>query len=175
MRSRGACAEERVADSIRVFRAVRPYSSSYSRRCSRVQKDLSPRSSQAVCQRGLRQYLQRRILSLLEEAGEDDVAALLNGCDPLQGKSTEALEFANAVMGLANLGLVVCAVARDANTRRWIPQTALISQKTVEDLADRFHWAAADNVWRWMPKERLYILVTDVGLNVVRANESRSH
>lgn len=73
--------------------------------------------------------LQRDILASLQEAGEDDVAALANTV--LNGSAHPGVlnDFSRALYELIRMELVRVATSRDSATRQWVP---LIQQESLQ-------------------------------------------
>jgi hypothetical protein len=105
----------------------------------------------------------RRILSALEEAGDDDVAALLNGGPPREGVAADIYGFSTALVELVRHGLVVAARERDAVTRHWRALPPAASSELFESIHACLLWDDKRKHWRWVCGTRLRVLLTDEG------------
>lgn len=104
-----------------------------------------------------------RILSTLEEAGDDDVAALLNGVVPRNGVAADVQDLSTALVELVQRGLVVAARHRDDITRYWLALPSAVSGELFESMGSCLLWDDKAKYWRWVCDARLRVLLTDHG------------
>jgi hypothetical protein len=107
--------------------------------------------------------LSLRILGALEEAGEDDAAALLNGCESRAGAGEEVHNLSRALGELVGAGLIVAARRRDEATRHWILLPAAISTELFEGIGTCVVWDEKGSYWRWTCADRLRAVLTETG------------
>jgi hypothetical protein len=109
--------------------------------------------------------LQRKILALLEEAGEEDLSTLISSVRGRLGHSGEIEEMISALVDLVHLRLVQIATRRDVNTLRWAPISAEESVVLLDASRDKLQWSATERLWRWPKAQvRLEVLLTHEGL-----------
>ncbi len=106
--------------------------------------------------------LQVAVLSTLEEAGEDDVAALLNRSERT-GAAKDVQDLSRALGELVTLGLVAAAWTRDQSTRRWLALPQAESSELFRCIAACVRWDDRAKHWRWTCAKRLRALLTDEG------------
>ena len=109
--------------------------------------------------------LQRRILAVLEEAGEDDIAALTNTVEERVGLVSEIDDMGNALTNLICSELLQIARFRNVATLRWVPLNKAESLDLLTNLVTLLKWSVPDQLWRW-PKhlDRAQVLLTKAGL-----------
>ncbi len=113
--------------------------------------------------------LERDILATLEEAGEDDLVALLNTVRECRGSGNEIDAFRTAIASLIKGNFVDIAKSRDKVSRHWIPLPTLESLALATDLGSLLHWSARDQLWNLTDgSRRLQVVLTDAGLTVAR-------
>src|SRR6478752_5380314 len=93
--------------------------------------------------------LQRRILSVMEEAGEEEFCALTNAVAKPRGVACEIEAMRGALAGMVNAGLIELARDRDVNSRRWVPQSTTEAHDFFQELGSSVQWCAPDRLWRW--------------------------
>ena len=92
--------------------------------------------------------VQRRILALLEEAGEENVLALVNTVARPTGELADIRALQHAMLGLLEGGLVVIATSSDmilesCNTS-FSEGVSLLN-----GVPDRTEWADDSRTWKW--------------------------
>jgi hypothetical protein len=110
--------------------------------------------------------LESAILMVLEEAGEENVAALLNTVTKghTRGATNEIDEFRRALSRLVSSGFLDVASLRDQGSRRWIPISKQDSLSLLRELDSVLHWLDADAMWIWSsPSPRAEVLLTAAG------------
>lgn len=107
--------------------------------------------------------LQRRILAVLEEAGEENFTALTNTVAKPHGETHEIRAMADALAGLINAESVRITVSRDDLEHRWIPLSKL-DTTSLQDLANRVEWSVSQGFWKWNTDfPNAIVLLTDSG------------
>lgn len=99
--------------------------------------------------------LQRRILAVLEEAGEDNVSALINTVKKCCGCIEEIETASRALTDLAKSGILNLAKVRDDASRRWIPLASEESISLLTNLQTALEWSAIERIWTWQGDEPL--------------------
>jgi hypothetical protein len=114
--------------------------------------------------------LEHLILATLEEAGEENVAALTNTVLKLRhGSPDEIGTMITALTRLLEAGLVEAARFRDKASRYWMPLTREESLAIIAALGLNVRWSAAEQLWKWCEDTpRAEILLTDLGLTTAR-------
>jgi len=114
--------------------------------------------------------LQRGILAVLEEAGEESLGSLRNTADECHGSPGEIDAFSSALRELLEQDYIRVANTRDELSRGWIPLSRTESLTILRDLRPFFQWSAPDQLWHWNEKAALrpHALLTDAGLVVAR-------
>src|SRR5690242_19378369 len=102
--------------------------------------------------------LERKILATLEEAGEDDIAALANTVSERQGSPAEIKTYSEALKNLAGRYLLELAQVRASQSLRWIPLPKLQAAAILADLGVRLIWSAGERLWKWQPDLRTEVL-----------------
>ncbi len=110
-----------------------------------------------------------RVLSELEEAGEEDVPTLLNTIFTPDGVKHEAEEIENAITRLAELDLVRLSIDREAGKRlRELSREE--SMSAVMGLASKYTFDPAQRLWRHVDRggppygdEFPYVVATESG------------
>lgn len=113
--------------------------------------------------------LQNSILTTLEEAGEDDLSALINTVGACNGSAGEIESVSKAMEGLIKSGLLQMARSRDASTRRWIRLPREESLDLLSRLPSSVSWSVPDGLWklhRYVP--RTEVLLTPDGVTAAR-------
>jgi hypothetical protein len=105
------------------------------------------------------------ILTVLEEAGEEEVAVLTNAVLKMRrGSPTELDTMIDAVTRLLEVGFVETGILRDEISLQWRSLPEEESLANVAGLRSKLQWSAADQWWRWhQDTPRLQILLTDLG------------
>lgn len=113
--------------------------------------------------------LQRRLLALLEEAGEDDLSALTNSVGGRVGAYLEVKDTISALEVLLRGKLIQIAMDRDGGTLRWIPLGTDESLILLKMCPQKFQWSAVENLWKWPKSEgRVQVLLTQKGSEYAR-------
>ena len=108
--------------------------------------------------------LQRRILSVLEEAGEDDLAALTNTVCSRTGSADEISDVAQALLGLMGDHLIAIARFRDSKSLEWIPLPNGEPQSILSELEMFLQWMGDESLWKWdAERSRLEVILTKLG------------
>src|SRR5258707_15844468 len=113
--------------------------------------------------------LARLILANLEEAGEDDLAALLNTVTKKDGSAEEVSRFCAALRNLIQKNLLVIATRRDDISRSWIPLNNSGSLDLVANTELLLQWHPKDHLWN-IPQNtfRPHAVLTDAGVGAAR-------
>jgi len=93
--------------------------------------------------------LQRRILALLEEAGEEGVGTLANSVAEPTGDPTEITAMREAIRGLYDAELVELADSRDSVSLKLVGLGAYPTKNLLESLGDKFVWNRDQGLWKW--------------------------
>jgi hypothetical protein len=115
--------------------------------------------------------LENTLRMALEEAGEENVAALLNAvnCPGGHGLTSEVDEFRKALARLAESGFLEVARLRDETTSRWIPLPQQESLARLRELDSLLRWSNVERLWIWSsPSPRLEVLLTAAGIIAAR-------
>lgn len=107
---------------------------------------------------------ERRILAVLEEAGEDDFCALINTMMRCVGDEHETRDMIGALISLERRGLVEFATSRDEQTLEWLPLTRKEAMGKLSELPLHLTWSVDNLYWQWISMDkRLDVLVTPAG------------
>jgi hypothetical protein len=113
--------------------------------------------------------LERDILATLEEAGEDDLASLLNTVREGHGSSDEINAFRIAVTHLIKDDFLEIARFRDKISQHWNSVPKPESVALAAGLASLLHWSAGNQLWNFPDgSPRLQVVLTDAGLVAAR-------
>jgi hypothetical protein len=107
---------------------------------------------------------ERLILALLEEAGEEDLATLINTARLRPGPDDEVEALGSALKKLINRDFVEIARARDRDffERNTVPKEESVA--LVSNLKPFFHWSPTDRLWMWRKDlPRAEALLTETG------------
>jgi hypothetical protein len=110
--------------------------------------------------------LESALLMALEEAGEENVVALLNTVTKSysRGATSEIDDFRRALSRLVSSGFLEVASLRDQESRRWIPISKQDLLSLLRELDSGLHWSDADAMWIWSsPSPRAEVLLTATG------------
>ena len=94
--------------------------------------------------------IEQRILSELEEAGEEDIPTLINTVTDRTGKPIELEQVRGALENLVRAGLVRLASDRDVS-RRWIKLSQASSLALLVELTSRLKFRVGDGHWMNVP------------------------
>jgi hypothetical protein len=107
---------------------------------------------------------QRLVLSLLEEAGEEELTTLINTMRKRRGPIDEVGGLMATLVDLIDCGLVQLASSRDSASLRWIPLAKEEAVALGRNLKSALQWSSVDFCWRWntdLPSA--VALLTDAG------------
>ena len=93
--------------------------------------------------------LQRRILALLEEAGEDHLLRTYQHRPQARGMPEEILAMRDALDGLIRAGLVTMAVSRNNTTLRLIPLKRDKAISLLQEAINFIKWSEDHGLWEW--------------------------
>lgn len=118
-------------------------------------------------------HLQRLVLSLLHEAGEEDVVCLLNTIRVSNSSAVGLDAFVLVLKRLHTRGLCVTGDARDPATGTWIDHAA--PDEMLASIPSSV--VKGDAGWRWLPQQRPFsVLLTTAGMNeATRVLEEDGH
>lgn len=112
--------------------------------------------------------LQRRVLALLEEAGEDRLTALMNSAGKPQGVTSEVELMRVAIAGLVAADYLVFA-RRDAVSHHLIPSAASEAATLLKTFANLVTWSPDERLWVSAGQSHdLEVLLTDSGIELAR-------
>ena len=106
--------------------------------------------------------IEKRILSELQEAGEENIAAMINTIIDPTGNADETTSMQAAVENLVRAGLVKIAFSADA-TRKLVPLSADESLAISVKIATFLRFRTSDNHWTWSQNMKPHIVVTPSG------------
>jgi hypothetical protein len=112
--------------------------------------------------------LERRILAVLQEAGEESIAALMNTVLQPAESPAEIEEIGQAISSLVRAGSVGLALERDQN-RRWSLVSVAEALALASRLAAVVQFRPNAPHWTWATKAKLQIVTTEQGAS--RADE----
>ena len=111
--------------------------------------------------------IERLVLAVLEEAGEDDISALLNTI--VRYEPADIATVAKALRRLIESDLLRIEKAGDASSppRKTLPRDESIDM--TRELESLIQWSATDRLWVW-PRSlpRAGVALTDGGLSAAR-------
>lgn len=108
--------------------------------------------------------LERRVLAVLNEAGEDYFSALLNTILHATGSSTEPERLIAALRNLQRMGMVNCAFELDGKTQRWQRLDIAAGDAHLSAAKSAVNWSPNEELWRWTSDQpRLAIVLTPEG------------
>lgn len=114
--------------------------------------------------------LQRRIMALLEEAGEEEFCTLINTAAKPRGSYTEILDMQEAIAALMLSGLVSIAVDRDSVALDLIPLPYGEGKSVLSGVERLIQWSSDKDRWAWYSQgARIEVVVTDLGQIVARS------
>lgn len=114
--------------------------------------------------------LEHLILAVLEEAGEENIAALTNTVlKPRRGSPVELDAMIDALTHLLEAGFIETGKSRDKDSGQWVPVNKQESLAAVAGLRSDLRWSSENQLWEWQPDApRLEILLTDQALNTTQ-------
>jgi hypothetical protein len=109
--------------------------------------------------------LQRLVLAILEEAGEEDIAALTNTLHRQRcGSSHEVEAMVPALSGLINDDLIRFASSRDPVSFQlidWSKNDSLVLARALKSSLD---WSPDEQIWKWNSElSRAEVVMTKAG------------
>ena len=111
--------------------------------------------------------LQRRILALLEEAGEEEFGTLTNTVARATGTPREIHVMCSALASLLGDGLIEIAQGRDEASLQWISLPRGEALANLQDLNAHVEWIARGGYWKARPEfTATEVLLTDLGLTI---------
>jgi hypothetical protein len=114
-------------------------------------------------------HVERRVLALLEEAGEEDIATLVNTVINSRGLVSEIQVIRSALNSLLMRGLIEIARSRDETTRQWIAVSREQAVELLQQLTTNLNWSDDEQIWKWQHGlPRAETVLTSAG--VVAAN-----
>lgn len=113
---------------------------------------------------------QLKIILTLEEAGEDNFAALVNTILPATGKRLGVEFLSEALKALLHHGLIQVATARDPASQAWVPLPTDISRNLLDELQHSLHWNDEEDMWEPTdPRRTAEVLLTAFGQEMARS------
>jgi hypothetical protein len=113
--------------------------------------------------------LQRRILALLEEAGEEGLCSLTNSVARPRDANNELQAMMDALLGLLNAGFIEVAVSRDSVSLQWVSLPDEEATSLVRNIAAFVEWSRGERLWLWnsdLPHPE--IVVTTSGMTMAQ-------
>jgi hypothetical protein len=113
--------------------------------------------------------IERRILALLEEAGEENIATLLHTVAFSSGNDRDVQILITAVSRLNNAGYVEIGTSSNDATEPQTAADARDSRMLLNTVAQAFKWNPALNSWEWISVSPVpQIFLTRSGLEVAQ-------
>jgi hypothetical protein len=110
------------------------------------------------------ELVKRRVLSALEEAGENDLLSLLNTLRKSPSMD-ELRELAGAVRELWEAGLLFVSASREQSSREWQPLPLRNADEAL-NLDRQAYWSDRHGHWLWKePNRHLEVVLTDAGFD----------
>lgn len=106
--------------------------------------------------------LECRVLSVLQEAGEENIAALVNTVLRPDGSPTELYEIGSALVSLIKASLVCMALHRNP-ARTWQELSNDESVSIARRLNEFLTFRAEDKRWTWSTSSKPHVLSTEKG------------
>jgi len=105
--------------------------------------------------------LQRLVIAALEEAGEENVACLINTLRKQQSGSPEEVEtMIAAIAGLIRVDLVRIAVFRDPVALHLVDLSKEESLAAISGVGRLLEWSNRERIWSWRNQQTLFEVVT---------------
>ena len=109
--------------------------------------------------------IEQRLLSELEEAGEENVSALLNAVLPNADQVADREELCGAIARLVSAGFVQMSLARDRNgALRLLPESQV--EAALQVIGERLVFDAAKRHWTWsgyrLPLKRNEVQIPEI-------------
>lgn len=113
--------------------------------------------------------IERRILAVLDEAGEEYVSALINTVIECEGRHNEVESVVGALTGFLHRSLVRFAVGQDKNCLKLLSLADSEAIHMLNALSEYISWSHEASLWLWTSRQpRLVVLLTDSGEIVSR-------
>lgn len=107
---------------------------------------------------------ERRILAVLNEAGDEYVTTLANSVLSGNGGSCQVDKLIHALTNLHRRSLIEFADTRDVCTLTWIVLPTSVANGLVEKLTEYMVWSEKERIWNWSSTSpRLSVLLTNEG------------
>ncbi|MBL6854042.1 MAG: hypothetical protein ISS15_19425 [Alphaproteobacteria bacterium] len=110
---------------------------------------------------------QRAIFSLLDEAGSEDAAALINTVFLGLRSREEFKRIGAELLSLAELGLIELRMELEHSLGEALDKQE--QRDLLLSLDSKFLWSEAEQLWKWQLEERAVIQLTDFGKSEVEA------
>lgn len=108
--------------------------------------------------------VERRVLALLNESGEEYVSALVNSIFRGSGALTEVVLVRDALSKLMTAGMVEFARTRDEGKLTWQVLPTAAAMAGLNSMDSTIAWSSDNQIWEWMAEEpRLVALLTRDG------------
>ncbi len=108
--------------------------------------------------------LERRVLALLNESGEEYVSALVNSIFRGSGDPTDIDVVRTALNKLMMAGMVEFARTRDERKLTWQVLSTESAIASLGSIASMLSWSNAEKIWEWTATNpRLVVLLTPDG------------
>jgi hypothetical protein len=120
--------------------------------------------------------LENAVLMMLEEAGEENLAALLNSVKDLGAlhSTNEIDEFRMVLIHFVENSFLEIARSRDEASKRWIPLPRRESISLLRKLDSLLRWSNTEKLWTWSSSSpRLAALLTNAGTTAARETLSK--
>lgn len=109
--------------------------------------------------------LERVILSLLEEAGEEGVSTLVNTISQTHESPEGAGVICRALFKLVSCGLVCLANVRNPKTLQWVEMPKEEALMLLKGASSNMHWSSNEKLWKWREeRHRIEALLTEAGM-----------
>jgi hypothetical protein len=106
--------------------------------------------------------VERRILSELQEAGEENIAAMINTIIDPTGNADELRSMQEALSSLVRAGLVRMALSTDP-TKKLVPLSGDESLAMSAKIGALLRFRTSDRHWTWGRDLKPHIVVTSAG------------
>jgi hypothetical protein len=103
--------------------------------------------------------IDRRILALLNEAGEENVAALVNSVCRCAGAAVELQIVQEALKSLLSKSAIQLATSRDARTLEWRIAPTKSAFEALSAMNSRLAWSSTRRLWEWVAAEPLSVVL----------------
>jgi len=113
--------------------------------------------------------LERDLLANLEEAAEDDIAALLNTVRECHGSAAEIDAFHAALAHLVEEQFVELSTRRDETSRRRVSMKRHETDSVLNETGTLLHWSEIDQIWKLADgPSRFQVVLTNAGVAAAR-------